>query len=145
MTIHEEIARRIIAARWEDDIAFGVVETALRRPGRGRSEHGSNKRGWRYEKRLAELEKFNAFVGELIGRLELGTLTAEAARQRIDEAAYADFACVAESMDHMIALFADYLRAGDNVWSEGWTPAGGPGNRVFRLRSWYDRSHPRIV
>ena len=66
-------------------------------------------------------------------------------RQRIDEAAYADFVCVAESMDQMIALFAAYLRAGDNVWVEGWTPRGGQGNRVFHLRSWYDRSHPRIV
>ena len=114
-------------------------------PGKGRLEHGYNKRGWRFEERIGELEKFNVFVGELVGGLALGSLTVEAVRQRIDETAYADFVCVAESMDQMIALFAAYLRAGDNVWVEGWTPRGGQGNRVFHLRSWYDRSHPRIV
>jgi hypothetical protein len=75
MTVHEGIARRCIAARWESDFTFGVAQTALRRPGRGRSKHVSNKRGWRYETRIGELEKFSAFVGELVGRLELGTLT----------------------------------------------------------------------
>jgi hypothetical protein len=37
------------------------------------------------------------------------------------------------------------LRAGDNVWSEGWSPADLRRNRVLTLRSWYDKSHPRIV
>jgi hypothetical protein len=145
MTVHEGIARRCIAARWESDCTFGVAQTALRRPGRGRTKHGSNKRGWRYETRIGELEKFSAFVGELVGRLEWGTLTVAAARQRIDETAYADFVRVAESMDEMIAHFATYLRAGDNVWNEGWTPAGCQANRGFQLTSWYDPSHPRIV
>ena len=67
------------------------------------------------------------------------------ARRRIDESGYADFVCLAESMNQMIDVFADYLRAGDNVWSEGWIPAGLLGNRVLTLRSWYDRSHHRIV
>lgn len=145
MTAHDAIARRCIAARWESDFTFGVAQTALRRPGRGRSNYGSNKRGWRYETRIGELEKFSAFVGEVFGRLELGTLSVGAARQKIDETAYADFVRVAESMDEMIAHFADYLRAGDNVWNEGWTPAGGQGNRGLQLTSWYDPTHPRIV
>ncbi len=145
MSVHESIARQCIAARWESEFTFGVAQTALRRPGRGRSKHGSNERGWRYETRIGELQKFNTLVGEVIGRLELGTLTVEAARQRIDETAYADFVRVAESMDEMIAHFAGYLRAGDNVWIEGWTLAGGQGSRGFQLRSWYDPSHPRIV
>ena len=45
------------------------------RPGKGRLEHGYNKRGWRFEERIGELEKFNVFVGELVGGLALGSLT----------------------------------------------------------------------
>ncbi len=145
VTIHEEIARRCITRYWRDDFVYGVLETALKRPGRGRSGHGSNDRGWRYDDRPRELARFSAFMGELIRDLETGALDAESARLRIDESSYAAFPRIATSMDEMIACLADNLRAGDNVWSEGWSPPGLSGNRVFTLRSWYDRCHPRIV
>ncbi len=122
MTLHEEIATQCIAPLWTADFVYGVLVTTLKRPGKGRSAQGSNTRGWRYENRPRELERFDTFVGELVNNLHLGNLTAEAASQRIDVSGYGDFTGVAESLDQMIAFFAGYLTAGDNVWSEGWTP-----------------------
>ncbi len=145
MTVHEQIAQRLVAKHWRDDFVYGVLTTTLKRPGRNRSAQGSNKRGWRYEERHGEVKRFDDFVGNLVRGLESGSLTAESAHQAIEESGYAAFVRVADSTEQTIGFLADFLRDGDNVWSEGWTPSGGPGNRLLHVKTWYDRSHSRIV
>ncbi len=91
MTIHEEVARQCIAPLWTADFVYGVPVTTLKRPGRGRSAQGSNTRGWRYENRPRELERFDTFVGELVNEMRL-LRSVEWSRVAVDPVSIAAFA-----------------------------------------------------
>jgi hypothetical protein len=139
------LARRVIEGIWDSSFTFGVVETALKRPGRGRSPGASNVKGWRYEERRSELDRFNKFVGGLIEGLRCDIFNATAASQKIDQAGYSGFLFVSDSKEQMVKIFSDRLNAGDNAWVEGYTEPGLPGHRVLHLRCWHDPSHERVV
>ena len=145
MALADDVAQQEIDSLWGDDFAFGVVETALMRPGRGRSVRGSNRGGWRYEDRHGDLMRFSRFVYELMENLRTGSLTAEDARRAVDAGPYAGFVLVADSKDRMVACLAERFRAGDTVWVHGYTEAGLPGSRVLHVRSWHDPSHRRLA
>jgi hypothetical protein len=140
-----EFARSVVGGLWDHSFNFGVVETALKRPGRGRSSGGSNLKGWRYEKRGSELDRFNRFIGELIEELRSGSFNATLANQKTNQAGYTGFLFVSDSKEQLASLFSDRLIAGDNAWVEGYTEPGLPGHRVLHLRCWHDPSHERAV
>ena len=77
----DDVAQQAIDSLWGHDFVFGVVETALMRPGRGHSPRGSNRNGWRYEARYGELMRFSRFVNDLMESLRSGSLTAEDVRR----------------------------------------------------------------
>jgi hypothetical protein len=145
MALADDVARQVIEELWGDDFVFGVVETALMRPGRGRSVRGSNRGGWRYEDRHGELMRFSRSVYELMESLRTGSLTAEDARLTVDAGPYAGFVLVADSKDRMVDCLADRFRAGDTAWVHGHTEASLPGSRVLHVRSWHDPSHRGIA
>jgi hypothetical protein len=145
MALEDDVAQREIEALWSDDFVFAVIETALMRPGRGRSARGSNQGGWRYEQRDDELVRFSRFVAELMEGLRFGSLTAEDARRAVEVGPYAGFVLVADSKARMVDALAERFRAGDNVWVHGFTEAGLPGGRVLLLRTWNDPSHRRLA
>jgi hypothetical protein len=141
----DDVAQQAIDSLWGDDFVFGVVETALMRPGRGHSARGSNRGGWRYEPRYGELMRFARFVTNLMESLRSGRLTAEDVRRTVDTGPYGGFVLVADSKAGMIASLAERFRAGDNVWVHGYTEAGLPGSRVLHVRTWHDPSHRSIA
>ena len=140
-----DLARRVVESLWDDSFTFGVVETALKRPGRGRLPGGSNLKGWRHEERRSELNRFNMFVGELCEGLRIGIFNATTASQKINQAKYSGFLFVADSKEKMVNIFSEWLIAGDNAWVEGYTEPGLPGHRVLHIRCWHDPSHDRVV
>lgn len=145
MALADDIAQQAIEELWGDDFVFGVVETALMRPGRGRSAGGPNRGGWRYEDRCGELTRFSRSVYELMESLRTESLTGEDARRTVEAGPYAGFVLVADSKAEMVACLAERFRAGDNVWVHGFTEAGQPGSRVLHVRTWHDRSHRRLA
>jgi hypothetical protein len=145
MALADDVARLVIDELWSDDFIFGVVETALMRPGRGRSARGSNRGGWRYEDRHDELMRFSRFVYELMESVRTRSLTAKDARLAVDAGPYAGFVLIADSKVRMVECLAERFRAGDTAWVHGYTEAGLPGSRVLHVRSWHDPSHRRIA
>jgi hypothetical protein len=145
MALADDVAQQVIEELWSDAFVFGVVETALMRPGRGRSVRGSNRGGWRYEDRHGELMRFSRFAYELMESLRTGSLTAEDARRTVDAGPYAGFVLIADSKDQMVDCLAERFRAGDTAWVHGYTEAGLPGSRVLHVRSWHDPSHRRLA
>lgn len=145
MATEDDVSRQVIEPLWAEDFTFGVIQTALMRPGRGHSARGSNRKGWRYEHRSDELGRLSRQVTDLMEGLRTGRLTPEDARRAVAEGPHAGFILLADSKERMIECLAERFRAGDNVWVEGWTPRGEPGDRVLLLNCWHDPSHRRIV
>src|SRR5690242_3558383 len=101
MDVADDVAERVVEELWDDHFVYGVVETALMRPGRGQSVRGSNRGGWRYEVRHGEILRFARYVTDLMEGLRSGALTAEDARRAVGEGPYAGFVLVADSKVRM--------------------------------------------
>jgi hypothetical protein len=133
-------ARTHVDPLWENNCLCGIVASHPKRPGRGKTQRSSNKKGWRYETRRAELNRFEETVRDVADGICAGRLTCEQARQLCAKAGYERFIWIADSKEKVAEAFVATMNQGDNVWVDCRTDAPS-GGYVLLFRCWYDPSH----
>ena len=134
-----DFALKCVAEAWTSKYRFGILETTLRRPGRGQTARSTNRAGRPIEDRTAVLDSFNRLTADVVEGLRSGGATAAGARAKIDAAGFSEAIQVSESAAEMAEQLEWIFRSGDNVWADC-----SPAEVVVYLRFWSDKGHRRI-
>src|SRR6516225_8584088 len=107
------MAEQLADIVWREGCHCAIIEASPMRPGRGRRR--SPRKGQRLESDRA-MERFYGLVASVLGGLRTGSLSPEAARQKVREAGLESFVRVAVNREEAVEAFEDFYGEGYSLW-----------------------------
>ena len=107
------MAEQLADIVWREGCHCAIIEASPMRPGRGRRR--SPRKGQRLESDRA-MERFYGLVASVEAGLRTGSLSPEAARQKVREAGLESFVRVAVNREEAVEAFEDFYGEEYYLW-----------------------------
>jgi hypothetical protein len=107
------MAEQLADTVWCEGCRCAIIEASPMRPGRGRRR--SRRKGQRLESDRT-MDRYDGLVSSIVGGLRTGSLSPDAARQKVREARLESFVRVAANREEAVEAFEDFYGEGYYLW-----------------------------